>query len=123
MARFGARIVLPCSWSRADVPGNLPGFPSSGRGSPLEPSPSAEMQAMLAVMIVASARLMPMLRMVSFMRSFCWAKTCSTVARTTDFMALALAMRFGIGLPTGFLQWIRLVLPRWLRNSSFALER
>ena len=74
-------------------------------------------------MIVASARLRPMLRMVSFMRAFCCAKTCSIVARTLDFLALALAVRCGIGLPAGFLRWIRLRLPRSARKPSLAWER
>jgi hypothetical protein len=54
---------------------------------------------MLAMKIVATARCRPMLRLVSFIRCFCWAKTCSTVARTVDFLAFALAVRFGIGMP------------------------
>lgn len=74
------------------------------------------------MMIVASARLMPMLRIARYIRSFCWAKTCSTRARILDFAAFALAVRFGIGLPKGFLPWIRLVLPQSARKSSLVLE-
>lgn len=76
-------------------------------------------------MIVAYARLRPMLRMTSFIRAFCRAKTCSTLARTMDFPAsvLALAVCFGIGLPADFRRWMRLDLPRSLRKSSLALER
>ena len=33
-------------------------------------------------------------------------KTCSTKARTFDFLPLALAMASGIGLALGFLRWI-----------------
>jgi hypothetical protein len=49
------------------------------------------------------------------MRSFRCAKTCSTRARILDFLALAFAVRLGIGLPEGFLRWIRLTLPRSAR--------
>ncbi len=48
---------------------------------------------------------------------------CSTVARTLDFLALALAVRFDIGLPTVFRRWIWLVLPRSARKFSLAFER
>lgn len=65
----------------------------------------------------ASARLWPMLRMVRLVRSFCCAKTCSTRVRIADFLALALAIRFGIGLPVGFRRWI------WLRLAATCQER
>jgi hypothetical protein len=32
-------------------------------------------------------------------------------------------MRIGIGLPAGFLRWIRLILPQSAKKSSLALER
>jgi hypothetical protein len=44
-------------------------------------------------------------------------------ARIADFLALARAVRFGIGLPCGFLWWMRLVLPRSARKSSLAFEQ
>ena len=47
-----------------------------------------------------------MVRMTSAIGPFCLAKTCSTKARTLDFLPLALAMASGIGLPFGFLRWI-----------------
>jgi len=46
----------------------------------------------------------PMGRMTSPIGPFCLAKTCSTPARTLDFLPLALAMASGIGLPFGFLR-------------------
>ena len=45
-------------------------------------------------------------------RIFCWANTCSTRAQTADFLALARAVAWGIGLPAGFRRWIRLVIIR-----------
>ena len=78
---------------------------------------------MLAIVIVALARSMPMLRMKSLILSFCWAKTCSTLARTADFLALALAVRLGIGWPWGFLLWTRLTFPQLASNASLAPER
>jgi hypothetical protein len=44
-------------------------------------------------------------------------------ARISDFTALARAVRFGIGLPFGFLRWMRLVKPWAARCASFFSER
>jgi len=40
-----------------------------------------------------------------------------------DFLAFACAVRLGIGLPVGFLRWIRLTLPWSFRYVSLAAER
>lgn len=57
---------------------------------------------MLAITIVASARLMPMLRIVSFMRSFCCAKAAVEMGRigagmAPDFLEVDRAGTTGIG--------------------------
>jgi len=50
-------------------------------------------------------------------------KTCSMCARTADFLALARALRSGIGRPGGFLRWMWLTSIRWLSRPSFLFER
>lgn len=40
--------------------------------------------------------------------AFCWANTCSTRARTLDFVALPRRICSGIGLPLGLRRWTRL---------------
>ena len=96
---------------------------SSRQTPPLEPSPSAEIVGDVGhdddglgalEADAADGELHP---------GFYYAKTCSALARTADFRALVLAVRFGIGLPTGFRRWLRLVLPRLARNAWFAFER
>jgi len=67
------------------------------------------LQAMLASVLAASERAISMAPMNSRMRSFCPARTCSTRARIPDFVALHRAPDLGIGLPFGFLSWMRLV--------------
>ena len=47
-----------------------------------------------------------MVRTTSPIGPFSCANTCSTAARTFDLPPFARAMRFGIGLPLGFLRWI-----------------
>ena len=68
--------------------------------------------AMLARPILALARARPMVRMIRPIRSLWSAKTCSTRAWIADFRRFARAVSLGIGLPGGFLRWIRLTLPR-----------
>ncbi len=64
-----------------------------------------------------------MVRITRRMIPFWWAKGCSTAARIADFRAFARAVRLGIGLPRGFLRWMRLTLPTRLRKRSFSAER
>ena len=52
--------------------------------------------------IFTLARLMPMVRMKSFILSFCLAKTCSTADLIFDHRPLARDIASGIGLPFGF---------------------
>ena len=73
--------------------------------------------------IFVVARAIPMVRTNSLIRDFCSAKTCSMRERTFDFSALARRVLSGMGLPGGFLRWIRLTKPFLARNSSFAPER
>ena len=61
--------------------------------------------------------------MTSAIGPFWRAKTCSTWARTSDFAALARETCFGIGLPCGFLRWMRLLKPLASRWASFFAER
>jgi hypothetical protein len=51
----------------------------------------------LAKPILVVARARPMVRMKRPIGPFCWAKTCSTAARTLDFRPLARAVCRGIG--------------------------
>ena len=78
---------------------------------------------MFASAAAALARAIPIIRILSPMRSFRWAKTCSTFARTADLRPSALAVRLPIGRPRGFLRWMRLVMPFASSQSSFRLER
>ncbi len=78
---------------------------------------------MLASVTVALARARPIVRITSTTGPSWWAKGCSTWARTDDLAAFALAIRLGIGLPFGFLWWMRLTLPMRVRNRSFSAER
>ena len=55
-------------------------------------------------------------------RPFLSGKDISTTARTTDWRALALAVRRGIGLPLGFLRWIRERGRRPVRKYLLALR-
>jgi hypothetical protein len=54
--------------------------------------------------------------------AFCSAKTCSTWARTFDFLPFALVVRAGIGRSFGFFRWIRLTSIRSRSNASFFFE-
>ena len=51
------------------------------------------LQAMFASAAAAVARAIPIVRILSPMRSFRWAKTCPTLARTDDLRPLAFAVR------------------------------
>jgi hypothetical protein len=57
------------------------------------------------------------------MCAFSCAKTCSTKTRTFDLALLALRVWSGIGLPLGFLRWMRLTLQLALSHASLLLER
>ena len=79
--------------------------------------------AMFAIVIAALARASPTVRIVSPIRAFWWAKTCSTFARSFDLRPLAFAVRAGIGRPRGFLRWMRLFSPFSFSHFSFSAER
>ena len=57
------------------------------------------------------------------MCAFSCANTCSTNTRTVDLALLALRVRSDIGLPLGFLRWMRLTLLLALSHASLLLER
>ena len=81
------------------------------------------LKAMFASVIVASARVIPIVLTTSPIRLLISAKTCSTWQRIFYFLALDCAVAYFIGRPAGFLRWMRLVLPMPASYSSFLAER
>ncbi len=90
--------------------------PRSHRNRPM-------LYVMFAIVTAALARASPTVRIVSPIRAFWWAKTCSTLARSFDLRPLAFAVRAGIGRPRGFLRWMRLSGPFSFSHFSFSAER
>lgn len=80
------------------------------------------LQTMLASVIAASARSRPMDRIVSRMRAFWCAKTCSIFKPGADLAALARPVRFGIGRPRGFLRWMRLFMEISVSQAPFSAD-
>ena len=78
--------------------------------------------AMFAVVMTVLARAQPTVRVVSTIRAFWWAKTCSTFARFFDSCPLAFAVGALIGRLCGFLRWMRLFSPCSLSHFSFFAE-
>lgn len=74
-------------------------------------------------MILASARLRPMVRMSSPICDFCCAKTCSTVARILDLSRFAAPSASERGLPLGFLRWMWLTRALDLSQASFIFDQ
>jgi hypothetical protein len=61
---------------------------------------------MLAMPIFTVALLIPMVRIKSFILSFCLANTCSTADLIFDRRPFARDIASGIGLPFGFRWWM-----------------
>ena len=70
-------------------------------------------------LIFVRARASPIVRTRNPIRSFWWAKTCSTVARTDDFRAFPRAMWRGIGRPGGLFRWMCDTRPRCCSACNF----
>jgi len=64
-----------------------------------------------------------MVRMNNAIGPFILANGCSTKARTFERLPLALEARSDIGLPLGFLVWMRETKPFLASQASFLLER
>ena len=73
--------------------------------------------------IFTVALLMPIVRMKSFILSFCRAKTCSTADLIFDRRPFARDIVSGIGLPFGFRWWMSDFRPFLASHSSLVLER
>ena len=81
------------------------------------------LKAMFAIVIVASARAIPIVLTTSPIRLLSSAKTCSTWQRTFDFLALDCSVARFMGRPAGFLRWMLLVAPMPAQYPSFMAER
>ncbi|MEM1385644.1 MAG: hypothetical protein AAGG06_18650 [Pseudomonadota bacterium] len=81
------------------------------------------LKVMLAMPILALARAIPIVRMNSFMRSFCSAKECSTADRIFERATFALSWCAGIGLPGGPRKWTFEASPARAIFFSFFCDR
>ena len=73
--------------------------------------------------IFTVALLMPIVRMKSFILSFCRAKTCSTADLIFDRRPFARDIVSGIGLPFGFGWWMSDFRPFLASHSSLVRKR